>query len=137
MSEPYTSPEFGAALGIDSYPAAIAAMGRFSKEGWLKPSIRESSGSGGPCALYSEEDLKVARIVLDVIPMEDHGAGAKIVKAKRARAADVVRRHHKTAKFIAFNDDHIWVGDDAKTLWRFAKDLGTVTVICLEYYNGQ
>lgn len=134
MTTSYTSHEFGQELGMTSYPAIIAAMKRFDEQGWLPPSVNKRTGSGNKEALYSEEDLRVARIVLDVVPIVAYEGRNKAIKAKRIRTADIVRRHLR-AKFIAFTDEHVYVGDDVTTLWKFAKDLGVVTVICMESYR--
>ena len=97
----YTTMELGAELGMDGYAQMNRLLNRFDKEGWLKPSVSPRAGSGSS-ARYSEEDLLVAQIVLDAVPVD---TGSLSLRQSRLLIAQAVKEHLGTAYYLVVRDD--------------------------------
>ena len=97
----YTTSELGDILGFTSYAQMNRSLYRFDKEGWLSPSVSPRKGSGSQ-AVYSKEDLLVAQIVLDAVPMD---TGNHSLRQSRLLIAQAVKEHLGTAYYLVVRDD--------------------------------
>lgn len=85
----YTTKELGAALGFDSLLYANTLLNRWDKDGVLKPSIRKRSGSGKLKALYSEQDLLIAKVLMKCAPPDTSN---DFVKETRRLISNAIRQ---------------------------------------------
>ena len=126
----YTTIEFGTQLDLGGYAQINRLLNRFDKEGWLKPSVSPRSGSGSS-ARYSENDLLVAQIVLDAVPVD---TGNLSLRQSRMMIAQAVKNHMGKTYYLVVRNDSTAGYNSAHQVMADIDTHGSALIIPLQDY---